>query len=69
MPSEIDRLKALKGKKVVDFELIWDNTLDDYSLESITFEDGTMIELYGKDESVLWFVEGDDGSDILDDVA
>jgi len=69
MPSEIDRLKALKGKKVVDFELIWDNTLDDYSLESITFEDGTMVELYGKDESVLWFVEGDDGSDILDDVA
>jgi len=69
MPSEIDRLKALKGKKVVDFELIWDNTLDDYSLESITFEDGTMVELYGKDESVLWFVEGDDGGDILDDVA
>jgi len=30
MPNQIDNLMALKGKKVVDFNLVWDDGLDDF---------------------------------------
>lgn len=50
MPSEIDKLKTLHGKKVVDIKLVWDDVLDDAFIEYIKFEDGTILELWGMSE-------------------
>lgn len=59
MPSQIDNLMALKGKKVVDFNLVWDDGLDDFWLEYIEFEDGTFLSLVGDRPKyiVRWFLE------------
>ena len=59
MPNQIDNLMALKGKKVVDFNLVWDDGLDDFWLEYIEFEDGTFLSLVGDHQKyiVRWFLE------------
>lgn len=55
--NEIDKLKMQIGKKVTDIKLEWDDTLDDYYIESITFEDGTVLELWGRGTCVGWCLE------------
>lgn len=57
MASDIDKLKAQTGKKVVDIELGWDDVFEDYHIESITFEDGTVLSLYGKADCAWWILD------------
>jgi len=59
MDSELDLLKALKGKKLVDYKLEWNDRQDDYCLAWLKFEDGSYISVFGIDkvEPVRWFVE------------
>jgi hypothetical protein len=44
---EMDKIKAQIGKKVTDIKFEWDDGIDDYSIESVTFEDGVKLELWG----------------------
>lgn len=57
MASELDKLKGLKGKKIADIKLEWDDALDDYFIESIIFEDGTVLDLWGRSDFVSWVVD------------
>jgi len=54
MSSQLDLIKTLKGKKVVDVKLDWDDRIDDYYLDSIIFDDGTVMELWGDDYLARW---------------
>ena len=59
MSSEIDLLMGLKGKRIVDFRLEWDEELDDYCLRWLKFDDDTYLSLIGEypKNIVKWFVE------------
>lgn len=57
MPSDVDKLKGLIGKKVKDIKIDWDGAIDDFRLETIEFEDGTVLELWTKGNCVLFFLD------------
>jgi hypothetical protein len=45
------------GKKIKDVELIYNHDVEEYSLESITLEDNTVIELWGRADDILFIVD------------
>jgi hypothetical protein len=58
MSSDLDKLKALKGRKLVDYKLEWDDQLDDYCLAWLKFDDNSYISVFDKKiKPVRWFVE------------
>lgn len=64
MASQVDMIKTLRGKKVADIKLEWENEIDDYYLDSIVFDDGTVLELWGNGFCAQWHVEeNQDGVD------
>lgn len=58
MPSELDLLAALKGKKLTDYRLEWNDQLNDYCLAWLKFDDNSYISVFDdRIEPVLWCVE------------
>lgn len=54
---EIDKLKKLTGKKVANIKIEWDDLFEDYFIESITFDDDTVLELWCRADCVSFALE------------
>ena len=57
MSSDLDKIRDLPGKKVVKVNIEWSNTLDDYYIDSIEFDDGSTLELWGDRSYAVWTFE------------
>lgn len=55
--KDINKLKAQIGKKIVDIEIEWDDVFEDYHIESITLEDGTVLEMWGSADCAWWYLD------------
>lgn len=55
--KETDKLKELIGEKVTDIDIKWDNLIDDYYIESITFDNGAVLELWARTPCVEFTIK------------
>lgn len=59
---EIDKLKGLVGRKIVDINIQWNDILDDYCIKSITLGDDAVLELWAQSDCVVFATEKWEGN-------